>query len=177
MARRLDSQITASLAAIDGAGDDRARRGAALEQLAQDVFGAIPGVLLTTRNNKDAFGAQEIDVAAFNKGHRNGLFGFPQILLIECKNWRSRVGSMEVAWFDTKLRLKGCSFGVLLALEGITGQQHSLTAAHFIVASAQREGRDIIVITRTDLKGLRAISDLVTLVQRKLVENRVANPF
>jgi hypothetical protein len=173
----IDTLIAAGLTACNDAGHDNARRGAALEQLAQDLFGAIPGVTLTLRNNKDAFYAQEIDVAAWNQGDPAGLLGFPQILLIECKNWSAPVGSMEIAWFDTKLRLKGCSFGVLLALEGITGKPHSLTAAYSILAAALREKRDIVVITKGDLEALQSVDDLVALIKQKMLQNRVAKPF
>jgi len=177
MTPSIDSKVAAGLRACNSAGSNSAQRGAALERLAQDLFGSIPGVTLTLRNNKDAFATQEIDVAAWNQGYPAGLAGFPQIFLIECKNWLSPVGSMEIAWFDTKLRLKGCSFGVLLALEGITGKQHSLTAAYSILAAALREQRDIIVITKTDLEALGSVAELVSLIQHKMLINRVSKPF
>lgn len=170
-------QIVAALAACEDPDASDAERGAALEQLAEELFAAIPGVEFTVRNNKDAFATQEIDVAVWNQGDPAGLLDFPKVFLVECKNWSAPVGSMEIAWFDTKLRLKGCSFGVLFALRGITGKSHSLTAAYSIVAAALREQRDIVVITKDDIEGLEDSLGLVELIKHKIVQNRVATPF
>lgn len=65
------------------------------ECYAEKLFGAIPGIEFTTRNNKDAFATQEIDVAVWNDGDPNRLADFPKVFLVECKNWSSAVGSME----------------------------------------------------------------------------------
>jgi hypothetical protein len=169
--------MIAALAACEDPDATYAERGAALEELAEELFASIPGVEFTVRNNKDAFATQEIDVAVWNQGDPAGLLDFPNVFLIECKNWSAPVGSMEIAWFDTKLRLKGCSFGVLIALQGITGKPHSLTAAYSIVAAALREQRDIVVITKDDLEGLEDSVGLVELIKHKIVQNRVARPF
>ncbi len=173
----LATKVTAALAVCDSATASDNARGAALETLAESLFGSVPGIDFTSRNSKDAFATQEIDVAVWNDGHGDGLAGFPPVFLVECKSWSSPVGSMEVAWFDTKLRLKGCSFGVLLALNGITGQPHSLTAAHSIVAAALREERNLVVLTRADLLTVSKPADLVNLIKKRTVQNRVSRPF
>ena len=116
------------------------------------------------------FGAQEIDVAVANDALGDGLADFPKIFLIECKNWASAVGSLEVAWFDTKLRMRGLQFGVLVAMNGITGQQHALSAAQNIVAAALQEQRELVVLTQTDLRSLTSADDLVALLQDRRLE-------
>jgi hypothetical protein len=145
-------------------------RGRALESLVADLFGAIPGVRCPIRDRLDVFGAQEIDVAAANSEAPDGLTGFPRIFLIECKNWASPVGSLEVAWFDTKLRMRGLSFGVLVAMNGITGQPHALTAAHSIVAAALQEGRELVVVVEGDIRELASPAALVQLLQDRRLE-------
>ena len=78
------------------------------------------------------------------------------------------MSSSEVSWFDTKLRDRGLSLGILIATQGITGDSQRLTDAHFIVAKALSEQRKIIVITREDIEGLTSGSDLVGLLIGKL---------
>ena len=44
----------------------------------------------------------ELGVAFFNDQHPKGLKAFNSFLLIECKNWSSTVGSVEVGAFISK---------------------------------------------------------------------------
>ena len=48
--------------------------------------------------------------------------------------WQLQVGSNEVAWFVHKLKVRGASHGILIALNGITGQGE--TSAHSEVLGA-----------------------------------------
>lgn len=146
------------------------RRGAALEDAADTLFSAIPGVEHLQRNGLDAHGCQEIDLAFWNGGAIDGLRGFDQIIHVESKNWSAAVGSLEVAWFDTKLRLRGRRLGVLISLSGITGNVHSLRSAEDVISNALREGREILVIDLIDLLGVGSPADLVVLLQMKRVK-------
>lgn len=149
-------------------------RGKALETLVSELFMAIPGLKYEQRNRLAMFGAQEIDIAIWNDQDRDGLYGFDQMFLIECKNWSSPVGSLEVAWFDTKLRMRGLDFGVLVAMQDITGSEYARTSAQAIVASALREKRSIVVITRRDLETLVDTDDLVEMLKIKRLRAAVA---
>jgi hypothetical protein len=151
-------------------GQTTTEQGRALEDLICYVFGLVPGVEITHRNELNAFETEEIDVALWNNGAADG-FGFlPNIVLIECKNWSSRVGSNEVNWFDTKLRNRGLTFGILVSPLGITGQAADLTAAHLVVANALREGRRLLIIRTEEL---RTIGDTVALI--KLIKLRLCD--
>jgi hypothetical protein len=130
----------------------------------------MPGVAITHRNELNAFETEEIDVAVFNDGAPDGLFFLPHIILVECKNWSNAVGSNEVNWFDTKLRNRGLTFGILVTTLGITGQAADLTAAHAIVAAALREGRRLVVITTTELLATANTEELALLIRRKLCD-------
>lgn len=160
-------RIQALLAECDDRGATNAVRGRALETLVAELFGAIPGVTVAARNSVDVFESQEIDVGVSNDAVPGGLEGFERLIFVECKNWNKPVGSLEVAWLDTKLRLRGVDFGVLVALRSITGKSHALTSAQFILASALPFKRFIVVLTRADIQALRQPKDLVALLQEK----------
>ena len=97
-------------------------QGKALEDLICFVFEKLPGISVTRRNETNSFQTEEIDIAFCDEQHAKGLPFLPNVILVECKNWSKTVGSEQVNWFDTKLRNRGLSFGILVASNGITGQ-------------------------------------------------------
>ena len=147
-----------------------AEQGRALEDLVCYVYGLVPGLTITHRNELNAFQTEEIDVALWNDGSPDGFFFLPNIILVECKNWSTKVGSSELNWFDSKLRNRGLSFGIFVATRGITGDAADLTAAHTIIAAALREGRCLILITTTEIATLTDSSQLVHLIKQKLCD-------
>jgi len=151
-------------------GATTADQGRALEDLIGYVFTQVPGISITRRNEMNAFQTEEIDVALWNDAHPDGFFFLPNIILVECKNWSSRVSSAEVSWFDTKLRNRGLNFGVLVAANGVTGDSAEITAAHSIVAASLREGRRLAVIRSEELLALTDSPALVRLVKEKLCD-------
>src|SRR3954452_18609590 len=76
-----------------------AAKGAELEGLVAYLFGTVPGIRVTDRNEYSAFDTEEIDIACWNDHVPDGLSSaeFPAIILIECKNWSKPVSSIEVA--------------------------------------------------------------------------------
>ena len=96
-------------------------KGRALEDLICYLFGLVPGVTITHRNKMNVFDTEEIDVAVWNEQAPSGFHFLPNLILIEAKNWSNPVSSMEVNWFDSKLRDKGLDFGILISPCGITG--------------------------------------------------------
>jgi hypothetical protein len=146
------------------------QRGRSLEDLVCYLFGKVPGIAITHRDQLNTFQAEEIDVALWNDKLHGVLDYLPNIVLVEAKNWSNPVGSAEVSWFDQKLRNRGLDFGVLVALSGITGNAEDRTSAHQIIAGSLREQRRIVVMTDTDLTGLRNTDDLIMLIKTKLCE-------
>jgi len=145
-------------------------RGRALEDLVTHAFSQIPGITITRRNTLNVFSTEEIDVALWNEGDPHGLASFPQLILVECKNWSQRVSSNEVSWFDTKLRKRGVDFGVLVTPKGITGNPHDITAAHSIVAGALAERRRMIVISTDEIIQAADTTALVVLIKEKVCD-------
>ncbi len=146
------------------------QKGRVLEDLVCYLFEQVPGVSIGKRNALNTFESEEIDVAFWNRMDADGFYFLPNIILVECKNWSQPVGSEEVNWFDSKLKRRGQSFGVLVAANGITGNSQKIEAAHEIIRVALSEGRQLIVITRSEIENLRATEDLVKLIQEKLCE-------
>jgi hypothetical protein len=145
-------------------------RGRALDDLAELIFEAVPGTTVVCARREDVFRSQEIDVACRNAGNPEGLQDFDHIILIECKNWGSPVGAMEVAWFDTKLRIRSRTTGVLVAMNGITGDAHSRQFANAIVERALGEGRSVLVLEADDIEHLASGEELADLLKRKEVD-------
>lgn len=151
-----------------------ADKGMALEDLICYVFGQVPGIAITMRNALNAFGNEEIDVALWNEQHDNGIPFLPNIILIECKNWSKAVGSIEVNWFDSKLRNRGLDFGILVCANGVTGNGGDRNAAHDTVAAALREKRKLVVITTDAIVAMNNTDQLVTLIKERLCELAVS---
>lgn len=150
--------------------DTTTGKGRALEDLVCYLFGLVPGIAITQRNEMNVFDTEEIDVALWNDKDPTGFVFLPDIILVECKNWSSAVGSGELNWFDTKLRNRGMEFGVLVATKGITGNANDLTAAHKIVADALKEKRRLVVITQDEILALPDTDALCHLLKKKMCE-------
>jgi hypothetical protein len=156
------------------AGATTSEQGRVLEDLVCYMFTRVPGISVSRRNQMNVFHTEEIDVALWNDAPADGFFFLPSIILVECKNWSSALSSSEVSWFDSKLRNRGLSFGVLVAMNGITGETSDLTAAHSIVAAALREGRRLVIVRSDELGGLSNTRQLVRLVKVKLCDLAVS---
>jgi hypothetical protein len=147
-------------------GTTTAAKGSALEDLICYVFGLVPGISITHRDEMNQFATEEIDVAFFN----DGLSFLPNVVLVESKNWSKRVGSSEVAWFAKKLETRGLDFGILVTTLGITGEPKDLTAAHFVVATELAKRRRLILFTTDEIMTLTDTDELVHLIKKKLCD-------
>ena len=162
-------------------------KGKALEDLICYLFEQVPGISTGTRNKLNTFKSEEIDIAFWNRLDADGFYFLPNIILVECKNWSKPVGSEEVNWFDerprvadpqgvsgvrrkgtrefdSKLKRRGQSFGILVATNGITGDAQKIEAAHEIIRVALSEGRQLIVITRDEIEKFKNTEQLVKLL-------------
>jgi hypothetical protein len=147
-----------------------AEKGTALEALAEYLFTKVPGLTVVARDRKNVFQTEELDLAFWNEQEPDGLKAFDATLLVECKNWSKPVGSMAVNWFLSKIEQRGERFGVLLAMNGITGDAKDLTDAHKIVANFLPKRIKMVVLTKDDILGLRSSGDLVQTIKRKVCE-------
>src|SRR5687768_17145439 len=81
-----------------------AERGAHFEDLICDMFESVVGMSVFERNVFSVGRSQEIDILVEHDNRVSGLALLPDFLLVECKNWSWPVSSMEVAWFDRKVK-------------------------------------------------------------------------
>ena len=163
------SIISAGLRACDAATTTHAK-GKALEDLIANLFEQVPGIEHVQRNILNCFDTEEIDLAIGNAGVQHGLAAFPDVLLVECKNWSKAVGSQEVAYFIARVQQRGCSCGILVAMNGVTGDATDLTNSRFQIASALKDQVRILVIKREDIEKLNTPDDFVCLLRRKVLE-------
>jgi hypothetical protein len=170
MPRYSKAKIKAFLKTWDTAAT-KAARGKAFEELACYLFEKVPGIRITSRNEKNTFATEEIDVACCNDQHPKGLRQLNAFFLVECKGWTEPVNSEQVAWFLTKIEHRGVDFGVLLAANGITGVAQHLTASNFLVAMALalRKIR-MLIITRTEIETLASGEELAALIIAKVTQ-------
>jgi hypothetical protein len=92
------------------------------------------------------------------------------VFILECKATQSPVGSAEVGWFVRKLQVRGIHYGILIALNGITGTVDGNSSAHSeIFAALMRDGIKILMLTRSELVDIANTSDLASLLKRKLL--------
>jgi len=162
------------LFAESDATNDPQQKGRILEDIACVLFEAVPGIELRQRNVLNAFAAEEIDVAFWNGKHKNGFPFLPFVILLECKNWSRPVGDQEVAVYIDRLRNRALQFGILIALNGVTGDAQQLTAANFAIATALREGISLIVLTRQDLESLTSLRNFKRLLKAKILQLTVS---
>ena len=144
------------------------QRGRLFEDLICQMFGSIAGMSVVARNVFTAGRSQEVDILIAHESRQSGISFLPDFILVECKNWSWPVSSMEVAWFDRKVKQRGLDFGILVAPQGVTGDQRERTFAHEIIAWALAERRRLVVITSIDLARLRSGEEVVDLVWAKL---------
>ncbi len=147
-----------------------AHKGRALEDVISYVFGRIPGVTIPFRDQLNTFESEEIDLALWNDQYPKGLRQFPTHMLIESKNWSHAVGSIEVSWFDSKLRGRGLTCGIFVAANGVTGSPNDLTASRKTISDALRDGRVLLVVTKQELAELMDTAQLVQLLRFKWCE-------
>ena len=171
---RLARQKIAVLLERGQVGSDKSEKGKALEDLVCYLFGRIPGISVTQRNELNVFATEEIDVAFWNERRPHGLYFLPHVLLVEAKNWSSPVGSAEVAWFDRKLKDRGLDIGILVAARGVTGNANDQSAAHQIIAGSLREGRRIVLLTAHNITELGDTEMLILRLKTRLCELAVS---
>jgi hypothetical protein len=138
-------------------------RGDALEDLLCYLLCELPGVKVL-RNARDPFQSQEIDITVANAQVSLWMRTLPMAMLVECKNWDNPVGVTAVTDFVFKLMAKAVEIGIMVAANGITGDQAEMTAAYQRISIAQAKGHRILVITLEDLRNVRTTDDFEGLL-------------
>jgi hypothetical protein len=149
-------------------------KGQIFEDLVCYLMESVPGISVTKRNVLNPYHSEEVDVGVWNEKAPSGFYFLPNTILIEAKNWSTSVGSQEVVSFIAKLKARGLEFGFLIALNGITGNQHDITAARDHIRQALHEKISFVVVKRADFEGFKSGRDFVGFVKEKLCEMAVS---
>jgi len=165
-----NNRVRELLAPGDAKGATNADKGPALEGAIRYAFTQIPGVACEMQDALNAFETEEVDLLLTNISHEEGLAHFGPEILVEAKNWKSRVGAIEINWFSTKMRRRNLTDGVLVAAKGITGDPERLTAARQQIMLALTEGQQVLVLTREELEAVRSGERLAQLLRKKRTE-------
>jgi restriction endonuclease len=92
-------------------------------------------------------GRCELDVTVEIPGLQHHVC-YGTLTICECKNWSSPVSWDELATFREKLKARNCSFGIFIALNGVTAGFREKLKAYL------RDGVVIALLTKTELRRL-----------------------
>ena len=162
-------RIRSELSAIRATRDSRLK-GERLEALISRVMRGIPGLTLEDQDVENSYGTEEIDLYFWNNRPTNGLHFLDCPLIVECKAWSRPVAGRELRSFATLLRDKGRRSGILIALEGITGDAATRSAGFFHLSSALAGGQTVLVVTGADLEAIDTPGALVRTLRRRMLD-------
>jgi len=129
-----------------------------LENFADYLVSLIQG--WETRHIDINLEAEEIDLIVQNKLNSRK-WGDP--ILIECKNWSKPVGADQITVFLDKIEKMRGFVGILIAKNGITGNEKS-DAGLKVREALSKNGIRIIVLTLDDFKSVENGTQLIKLM-------------
>lgn len=134
------------------------------------VFSGVPGLSLEDQDVQSNYRTEEIDLYFWNARVPGGLHFLDCPLIVECKGWSEPLPGRELRNFATLLRDRGRTNGVLVAIQGITGDAAERSAGFFHVAAAMAGGQTVLVITGADLAALQDPGEVVRLLRRRMLD-------
>jgi restriction endonuclease Mrr len=147
-------------------------KGPAFEDLVAGVLEAIPGLRMVGRRQRNVTNTAEIDLD-FRATSECPLTFFGPVVLVECKNQKTKVGSPAVDHFAKKLREARVPGGILVTLSGISGSAKSATGAVAALDDARQEGQVIVVLERSELEATSSGDLLAAALQAKFLDMQV----
>lgn len=163
MSDDLDPQHIASLLEAAKAGATADERGKRYEALLSYVFESVDPAFVVG-NEKNYFGAEQVDLAVSNGGAFPGL---PEQFLVECKNYSDPLDSKSVGYFLFICIVRGVELAVVAAAEGLTGDSADSTYAHSLALAASGRGCRLVVLTTADLLSLQSSQDVVKMLRER----------
>jgi hypothetical protein len=145
-------------------------KGKRLEDLVRTIFEAVPGLKFEGSNLKNEYGTEEIDLLFWNDSVLDGVYFLDCPLIIECKSSGKPVSGRDVRYFATSLKDKGRRSGVLVALNGIRGDEASISAGYFHLTAALGDGVTILILTADHLRSFKSGADVVAALRKALTE-------
>jgi len=156
------------IAKVDGAATPDTK-GNTFEDLAQYLLSCLKGVEIAHRDA--VMQSEEIDLVVWNARTDEVLRSWSDVILVECKNWSSKVDAKNTSWFLSKLEERSLNTGLLIAASGVTGDYDSgdPTGARDVIRKALGKGIRIITITMDDLRQINSHDDLLRLLKLRFL--------
>ncbi len=144
-------------------------KGKIFEDLVIYLFTKCHGLRLVDRNIHDTTGSREFDVALGNNRSRSQFDYLDPIIICECKNESTPIGSDNIRDFHQKLRTCGANNGIIVSSKGISGQTQGKQqyASSAIIDAMTMDKIKIIVLTRAEILEINTTDDLSNLIWQK----------
>ena len=141
-----------------------------LEELLCNLFKKIPGLSITMRNEDRKFDGKDIDIIVWNEQKSDGFYFLPNILSIGAHRWLEKIEREHISWFINRLKERGLSFGILIAMNGLVEDEEERSLVRQQISSALSDERQIVILRGKDFEKINSTEQLVTLVKEKLCE-------
>lgn len=131
-------------------------KGKLLEQFSKKMLSLIKGFNIEDNDVNVRTRNEEIDLIIRNDSNDNFWKRFDTPIIVECKNWSKPIGVKEVVHFIDKIRERGLKIGILISINGITGNEYKDAFNKILNV---RDKIKIIVITRVHIEKVLAGND------------------
>ncbi len=139
--------------------EDAYKKGILWEDAASYMLKGISEWKITGRRIRA--GAQEIDISLVNISLDNALWQLGAYILVECKNWRERIGLHHIRNIAHISNMKGNKTVILFAASGVTEK------AVEEIGRLAAEGLSILCVTAEELLEIEDLLDCKNLILRK----------
>lgn len=130
-------------------------KGKVYEHLASYLSTLVPG-WLPRSNLLDTKLAFETDIVIRNLAQASNLASdlLGRYILVECKNWASRVGVRDIGYFLYRIKLTHATFGIMFSKMGISGKDQENASYELIRKAFHEDGIVCVVIDQGDIEHL-----------------------
>ena len=102
--------------------DTNDEKGKALEKWSVEMFSLIDGIKV--EDIKIRTDSEEIDIMLSNEKTSSFWVNLGDPILVECKNWKNKVGVPEISNFFLKLLRRQLKVGIFITVNGFTGDEY-----------------------------------------------------
>jgi dCTP deaminase len=143
-------------------------KGRLLEDLIENLLSQIRGIKTIKKNAR--LKSEEIDIIVQNNVDDTFWKTLGNPLVVECKNWSSKVGTDEIGNLVVKMNALSpdVKTGILVAVNGISG--NSYRDAQLRRREYRQKGIYIVVIERTDLERVAAGKVMSQVIEERYNE-------
>jgi len=100
----------------------------------------------------------------------DGFYFLPNIIPFGALRLLEKLEREHIKWFINRLKERGLSFGVLIAMNGLAEDEEERSLVRQQISSALNDERQIVILRGEDFEKIESTEQLVTLVKEKLCE-------